>query len=52
MENNRIVEIVNKKTKEKVMITWHDSLQYFEGHATFEELKEKYEGCNDKKNKL
>jgi len=41
---NRIVIIKDKKTKEEIKITWEDSLRYIEGHASFEELKEKYEG--------
>jgi hypothetical protein len=40
----RIVEIINKKTKESLKVTWHESLLYFNGHASFEELKEKYGG--------
>lgn len=39
---NRIVTIVNKDTKEKLDITWMEALQYYEGHACFEELKKKY----------
>jgi len=51
MEHKRTVIIVNKKTKEEVKVTWPEAVRYYEGHACFEELKEKYEVSNDKKDK-
>lgn len=50
---NRTVIIVNKKTKEQVKITWLEALRYYEKHATFEELQQKYKEVDneDKKDK-
>lgn len=49
MENKRTVIIVNKKTKEEVKITWPEALRYYEGYASFEELKKKHEADHDNK---
>lgn len=52
--DKRIVTIENKKTKEKIQITWLEAISYYEGHSSFDELKQKYseDKHENKKSKL
>lgn len=50
----RTIIIIDKKTKEQIKISWPDAIMYYEGHTSFEEIKNKYSGeeNEDKKSKF
>lgn len=51
---NRTITIIDKNTNEQLMITWPEAIVYYEGHSSFDELKNKYKGEDNenKKNKF
>ncbi len=47
----RIVEIYDKKTKKRLKVGYWEAISYYEGHTCIEELREKYGGKEDGRDK-